>query len=199
MTAAGKSFDDRKDEGIVHLKAFNELLLKRTLETLQGAPYDLNMKVSDAGQSAWAFDRWMALIFVAGPDLRITFKIHFDDDMISVLNIDETGDEKKDKESLQDACKELANLIGGQAKLFLEGNDFAVGLSLPISTSGFDEVFFRIQRSKFLTQTENRKIVARGETFFISVASELLMSKSIEKLAGIKEENYVEPDNAILF
>lgn len=86
--------------------------------------------------------QWMSLILIANPNFRIILKTHFNNSSVralanEALQFAEIGP----TQPLSDYMKELANLLGGAIKRSLEGSSINCGLSLPLVTYGFDEVF----------------------------------------------------------
>lgn len=91
---------------------------------------------------------WTSLILVSGNDYRITFKVHF-----PVINCkglvaqsgaesDDLQNELKIKMQVFDYLKEFCNYYAGSLKRAFSDANVNMGISLPILTRGFDEVFF---------------------------------------------------------
>src|SRR4051794_4093544 len=87
------------------------------------------------------FGKWMTLIILAGGPLRITLKIHYKTTDIKNLGSKDGIDLSIHSSSFM---KELCNLIAGWMKRKLDQNGLTLGISLPVSSHGFDEVFFPI-------------------------------------------------------
>lgn len=86
----------------------------------------------------------MSLVFVAGPAVRVIFKVHYDSSLAGVLKMaPEVSDHKISKQFTSQIMQEYANLVAGRCKSMLDERDVETGLSLPLSTGGIDEVFFR--------------------------------------------------------
>lgn len=84
----------------------------------------------------------VANILIGNADLRMIFKIHFDyksgEDLCRrYLKSDQLSEKKID-----DFFLENCNLIAGKTKQFLIDNNLNVGISIPVLTRGFDELFF---------------------------------------------------------
>jgi hypothetical protein len=107
----------------------------------------------------------ITLIQVSSKDLRITFKAHFNVDETSALiradlNFSPTKD--YDVSLTNDLFKEYCNLVaGGLCQYFLSVNILA-GLSLPLATSGIDEIFHSDQLRDF---TLTDYWILQGEKF----------------------------------
>ncbi|ARU57882.1 hypothetical protein OLMES_3862 [Oleiphilus messinensis] len=86
----------------------------------------------------------MALILVSGDAIRITLKLHFSLSEIkpliyAIYGLDSPND-VRDEQAI-DFGKELCNLIAGYVVQMLEENGLPVGISLPLCTRGFYEIF----------------------------------------------------------
>ena len=87
---------------------------------------------------------WMALILVSGSNLKITFKAHFATHLAKNLAAPIYGkstEELSDEQSL-DFMKEFCNLSAGSIKRVLLNIEQKTGVSIPVVTRGFDELFF---------------------------------------------------------
>lgn len=88
---------------------------------------------------------WMSIILIAGPALRVTFKVHFDTKDVQKLSLEmlkQLGAEANTA-LMPDLVRELCNLIAGSIKTQLEAVGVRSGTSLPFVTRGFDEVFYK--------------------------------------------------------
>ncbi len=94
------------------------------------------------------FAPWAAIILVSGGDYRLTFKVHFTLLQATKFAIDgndsetPTLDPAKVKIMSFDYMKEFCNLYAGSLKRAFADANISVGISLPLLTRGFDEVFF---------------------------------------------------------
>ncbi len=90
------------------------------------------------------YGHWMSLILVVGEAIRITFKAHFMEEDARRFVAQVTGvpfDDVKGAQAI-DYIKEYCNLVAGILKKGLLSQGAACGISLPMVTRGFDEVFF---------------------------------------------------------
>lgn len=87
---------------------------------------------------------WMAMALTAGPQLRVTFKVHFMADQGAKLAQKALGVEwdKIAFRNTSDFMREYCNMTLGLIKKVLQDHGFRSGISLPFLTRGFDEVFF---------------------------------------------------------
>jgi hypothetical protein len=90
---------------------------------------------------------WTAIILISGTEYRLTFKVHFPlkqvGSMAGVASSDAGGSaEEKLKAKSFDFLKEFCNFYGGSLKRAFADSEITMGISLPMLTRGFDEVFF---------------------------------------------------------
>lgn len=87
---------------------------------------------------------WMSLILITGTPLKITLKLHFSHKSIKqlIFPLYHAGspDEISDQQSM-DFIKELCNLTAGYIEQAFEHNNIPLGISLPLGTRGFYEIF----------------------------------------------------------
>ncbi len=94
------------------------------------------------------FAPWAAIILVSGSDYRVTFKAHFKlSDASKFASGDKTvGEDGSFSDALRmrsfDYMKEYCNLYAGSLKRAFADANINVGISLPLLTRGFDEIFF---------------------------------------------------------
>ena len=90
------------------------------------------------------YGHWMAMILVSGKDIKITFKVHFKTrsarHMAAQIYAKAADDLTVDQ--ALDFVREYGNLIAGSVKKSLLELNVSTGVSLPVVTRGFDEVFF---------------------------------------------------------
>ena len=89
---------------------------------------------------------WTALILVSGGDLKLTLKVHYYLDEAKVFgaqagSLPENSDSASSDRLTHDFIKEYCNLTAGRLKRLFEDQKFVTGISLPLITRGFDEVF----------------------------------------------------------
>lgn len=94
------------------------------------------------------FAPWAAIILVSGSDYRLTFKVHFSLIHAKQIAIDpkDGASAALDSQNLNTKCfdymKEFCNLYAGSLKRAFADSNVSMGISLPLLTRGFDEVFF---------------------------------------------------------
>ncbi len=86
----------------------------------------------------------MVFILVSGDALRITFKVHFNLDAGRHLAYRVFGGDAPEHITVRQAIdyfKEYGNLVAGSIATLFERIDIGLGMSLPLCTRGFYEVF----------------------------------------------------------
>lgn len=145
----------------------------RVLLENQVKSYFINSEIKSAAisqeEATVYFYNRLSLILLGGPDFRMLVKIHSNESDIAVMAKEALG-EGADIAAV-DFMKELANVLGGSVKRAMESADLQVGLSLPLSIRGFDELFSE--------NTEGNlsffyKISSGSQDFIIQIQVELL-------------------------
>lgn len=83
------------------------------------------------------------VIIIAGNEVKITLKIHFMEKDVKKLLLrleKDVVNQSSDQDLIYDRFKEYANLVAGAIKTQLEVSGMICGISLPILSSGFDEI-----------------------------------------------------------
>lgn len=86
----------------------------------------------------------MAMILVAGTGFRVVFRVHFNRRSISpwAEKIYKQDKQELNTSQVSSFAKEYCNLTGGAIKQELGLHGLDSGISLPLLTRGFDEIFF---------------------------------------------------------
>jgi CheY-specific phosphatase CheX len=101
-------------------------------------------ELSDKFEPGQVLGNWMSIILVTGEALRITLKFHFSQKDAKGLSHTVYGVENPDdvqEAKATDFIKEFSNLTAGLIVQTLESLDIPMGISLPLCTRGFYEVF----------------------------------------------------------
>lgn len=96
------------------------------------------------------YSHWMSLILIAGPAIKIVFKVHFQSKAAWSLAAPAFG-LSIDNLSVEKSCdfmREFCNLAGGKIKLALSNSNIETGISLPMLTRGFDDLFLEVHGRK---------------------------------------------------
>lgn len=130
---------------------------------------------------------WMSLIMVANSSIKVMFKAHYNVSELKVIAKDSI--ERNDKGEITDGAaadfmREFANLVGGVIKATLETVGIAAGVSLPLVTRGFDEIFVNFNKatSNYIDKFE---ICTSDGTVFCSLHVECNDSSVMEVLGQI--------------
>jgi CheY-specific phosphatase CheX len=151
-------------------------------------------------QAGQILGNWMALILVSGDSLRITLKLHFcytDIKKIAYLIYGkQSPDELSDQQTL-DFVKELCNLTAGYLVQIFEDNDLHIGISLPLCTRGFYEIFSDYKSSSYPIIKYNDIWSLEHEDIHIfgSVIIELLDTAPLEKILAYEIPDEDEDDD----
>jgi hypothetical protein len=121
---------------------------------------------------------WMSIILAGGKELRVTFKACFMSRDVRILAENTYGDRPMTVEQTSEFLKEFCNLSIGSLKLFLERNKIFLGVSLPIVTRGFDEVFFPVPAGN-MSFTDSWRIRANEAVVDCRVIYEIFESFSV--------------------
>ena len=129
----------------------------------------------------------MSLVFVAGPSLRILFRAHYDPSLSASIALG--GETASDEVRVSAAytgqlMQEFANLVAGRCKSMLDQKEIETGLSLPLTTGGVDEIFFRYMKgSPYMRTTSWGVKPKRGDIrLTLSSSIEILDATIVEKI-----------------
>jgi hypothetical protein len=121
------------------------------------------------------YAHWTSLVLVGCASLRLLFKAHF--------NSVDLARELDDMEPF-DLMREYCNLMGGVIKPLIEGSGIPVGVSLPLITRGFDEVF--VGPSVEVLTVGDRWVLERGDLkIWCCMRLEILDEKILTGLASL--------------
>ncbi|MBF0361526.1 MAG: chemotaxis protein CheX [Oligoflexia bacterium] len=137
-------------------------------------------------------------IIISGKDIRMTFKIHFDSDTAIYFASRCFKKDPTDYPQTKaiDFFKEYVNLVAGRIKKIFHGQNIPVGISLPIVTRGFDEIFFSgaDKSDEYISNTwgikENEEIVyctCVVDSFNKQMVKELKYPEENQKTTGAEE------------
>lgn len=86
---------------------------------------------------------WLSYILIFGPQIKVDLKVHYSTKgVIQLISKIIEKSSQTPVEFVHDCMKEYCNLIGGAVKLLLREANIDCGFSLPLVTSGFDELWF---------------------------------------------------------
>ncbi len=127
----------------------------------------------------------VSIIQLAARDLRLTFKAHFNLSEVETLTLRKNAGTRTNKElrrSTYDLFREYTNLVAGAMAKQFQGDGVLAGISLPLATSGFNEV---IASDELLPHRLVDYWTIRGSDFeFIcSIHLDILRPDVLEQLA----------------
>ncbi len=116
------------------ISRFSFLLQNKSIELVEGVKEQL------------IFGHEMTMIFLSSAPIGVIFKAHFSPVEIAPCVADFTGKKVNGVAygDTVDFMKEFCNLTIGNFKIILEQLNVFAGVSLPVNTRGFDEIFFPV-------------------------------------------------------
>lgn len=110
----------------------------------------LDLQIEDLTLNFPIYDHLMSMILISSPECRITFKIHFSPRSIQnwVASVYKADTKSLSREQMIDFTKELCNLSAGAIKYEFELRKLNFGISLPLTSRGFDEIFYPLPDGK---------------------------------------------------
>lgn len=132
------------------------------------------------------YAHWMSLIMIANNNFRLIIKAHYNCSSVEEMN-SSVLPHKPRKEIIHDYMREFCNLIGGNIKALFEQNQIQSGLSLPLVTRGFDEIFTQFNNSnmnlfdQFLLSNKDAQI-------FFTIHFEVIDNKIIDNINQIQSK-----------
>jgi len=130
----------------------------------------------------------MVFILVSGDALRLTLKVHFNTRTARNLAYKifgvKSAAEISSKQAI-DYFKEYGNLVAGSVISLLGENDIELGISLPLCTRGFYEVFsdYSEKQQPVIHTSDFWELDVNGQSVFCSAQYEILNLKLLDKLA----------------
>jgi CheY-specific phosphatase CheX len=130
----------------------------------------------------------MVFILMSGDALRVTFKVHFNIRNAQCLAFRIFGGDSPENISGKQAIdyfKEYGNLVAGNVVTLFEKIEVNLGISLPICTRGFYEVFsdYSEKQHPIIVYSDFWKLEVGEHDIFCSALLEILDKKQLVKLA----------------
>jgi len=143
----------------------------------------------------------MVFILVSGDALRLTFKVHFNTGAARNLAFGIFGGNSPADISERlsiDYFKEYANLVAGSIVTLLAENGVELGISLPLSTRGFYEVFsdYAEKQRPIITYCDFWELRANGHDIHCSTLFEILNPRQLGHLAAYEISEETGNDDA---
>ena len=129
----------------------------------------------------------MVFILASGEPVRVTFKAHFNIDTAKDLAFRVFGGDSAatiSEKRAVDYFKEYSNLVAGSVVTLFEKIEIELGISLPLSTRGFYEVFadYQERQQPIISYSDFWALKVNGHTVFCSALLEILDRQRLEKL-----------------
>lgn len=142
----------------------------------------------------------MVFILVSGDVMRITFKAHFNTRDAARLAFrifrGDSPDRISEKQAV-DYFKEYGNLVAGSIAALLNSVGIEMGISLPLCTRGFYEIFsdYTEKGLPIMTFSDFWKFEVGGHHIFCNALVEVMDIGRLERLIGFKPEDEVKDDD----
>ncbi len=180
-TTAGSSQDPKT------LKIFENLRLmlkKHSREQFAGFFNVEGVTIQDIpSQGNKVLGHILSSILVQGMGFRITLKYHSDLAPMVPLCVKnmQVNPNQVHERMIRDFLREVANLVAGAMRADLGRNNVDAGISLPMSTRGFDEVFFR-GTSQRISTTQTCEILWENTRVVVTQLVEISEENSLDAM-----------------
>ena len=145
----------------------------------------------------------LVFILVSGEAMRLTFKIHFDTRVAKYLAYRIFGGKLPEDISPKQAIdyfKEYGNLVAGNIVTLLGKIDIDLGISLPLSTRGFYEIFSDCsERQHPITCSDLWELKTNGHELYCSALFEILNVRQLADLAAYEVVDEADDDGEMDF
>lgn len=125
----------------------------------------------------------LTVIQLAAKELRLTFKTHFDLDAVQILARRKADAIRTFEQQLKvsnDLFKEYSNLVAGGIAQQLHLNAIVAGISLPLATSGFNEIISS-DAPRPHSSSDYWEIHGEGFHFTCSLVAEIFDKTSLDR------------------
>lgn len=147
----------------------------------------------------------MVFILVSGDAMRLTFKVHFSTRTAKHLAFRIFGGNQPEDISEKQAIdyfKEYGNLVGGSIISHLAHSQIELGISLPLCTRGFYEVFsdYTEKQHPIISYSDFWELQSRGLSISCSAQYDILNKKLLKQLIDYQiAEEAVDADGEMDF
>lgn len=146
------------------------------------------LDLDDTYQAGQVLANNMSLILISGEAIRITLKLQFSHGKIKNIVYPIYGKDSPSEisnEQSMDYMKELGNLIAGYVVQMFEKTEIPLGISLPLGTKGFYEIFADYTDADYpVIKYSDLWCLEHGNTkIFGTVLTEVLDINTLEKVA----------------
>lgn len=124
--------------------AVKKLMRSASESRLRSQCWRQDLEVREIQGEIPVLGHWMSVILISHPAIKLIFRAHFNGVEARKLA---AGPYKKGANEVtlsqaQDFANEFCNLVAGLIKRSFEKQNIVMGISLPLGTRGFDEVYF---------------------------------------------------------
>ena len=142
----------------------------------------------DADYKRKVHANWMSIILVSGLDLRVTFKSYFNCLDVKEIIHQSMGTPKEEikDDFAMDFIKEFCNLTAGMIQKSLAAQSYHVGISLPMVTRGFDDLFYK--PSSMNEIADMWRIETCGIELICAANFNIINSNKLESIEYVSEE-----------
>ena len=129
------------------------------------------------------FGQKIANIVIAGAEMRLIFKLHYTEILGEKIMKRSGSTGYLSTQKIDDFFLECCNMVGGRIKQIFTDKNSNVGISIPIRTKGFDELFFTLgQQNEFCSEWHWDLSASDDTTVHCSLFIEILDSTFIFNL-----------------
>jgi CheY-specific phosphatase CheX len=178
------------------LKSIIELIANISAQYFLDEPTTLS-KQPYLEKSIVIHDSNVANILICNQDIRIIFKIHYNHNQANEILKDHL-DLNYTTSKIDDYFLEVCNLIAGKIKINFKNQSLDVGISIPLKTAGFDELFFPVYNDEYRIEycwslkTNKNPVV-------MSAFLEVMDSKLQSKMTNISNDHINTDDDVEFF
>jgi hypothetical protein len=138
------------------------------------------------------FGHRIANIVVAGSEMRMIFKIHYSEVLGKLLYTKFLNNPNPSMQMIDDYFLETCNLAAGRIKHGFGDEGTNLGISIPIKTKAFDDLFFNLKTDGEYSSEWHWDVSFEDITVHFSVFTELLnlemkIDESLEQVQEVEE------------
>lgn len=178
---------------------FTDIIRQVSLLRMKAYSENDDFKLKEASKynpHGYVFANYMAMIIIAGQSVKITFKTFFNHQDSEPIARYLYNTDTVDHHRSLDVIKEYCNLAAGYMKKVLVENDIQVGISLPIATRGFNEVFWDVDESKDkITFEDCWQLVSSKSSLHCSYQLEVLDVDKLNSFTNLVVEEEQDDDD----
>jgi CheY-specific phosphatase CheX len=174
-------------------EAVTHMAMEQSLVCMRQQSGKETFALVDASQTGPVYHHWLGVILLAGTPLRITLKTFFSSRTVSSIMAPrlKMRPEEVNPSLTHDFMREYENRLAGSIKRILGEADINLGISLPLVTRGFDEVFSKSSPS----ETRSQWSLQEGErTFTLSMGITVLDGETVGRYQFVPSNTCPQED-----